>query len=157
MKVYYAHCMALYDTPQEKRDVQTLKLDLGWDVLNPNCPEHHCGAVQAREEAPHDPHASMLYFKPLVESCNLLAFRALPDGAIPAGVFMEIKWARDAGIPVVISDPDSPQAKASRLSNCLPACGAAGSRGSRPASTSRKWGAGEVSGDSDEACCMDRR
>jgi hypothetical protein len=101
MKVYYAHCMALYDTPQEKRDVQTLKLDLGWDVLNPNCPEHRCGAVQAREEAPHDPHASMLYFKPLVESCNLLAFRALPDGAIPAGVFMEIKWARDAGIPVI--------------------------------------------------------
>lgn len=35
---YYAHCTAIYNTPQEQRDVETL-LALGMGVLNPNCPE----------------------------------------------------------------------------------------------------------------------
>jgi hypothetical protein len=31
----------------------------------------------------------------------VLAFRALPDGTIPSGVAQEIKWAGEAGIPVI--------------------------------------------------------
>lgn len=99
-RVYYAHCMALYDTPQEQLDVELLER-LGWYVLNPNCQEHSTGAQKARDEAPHDPHAGMLYFKPLVEHCDILAFRALPDGAIPAGVALEIEWAREANLAVI--------------------------------------------------------
>lgn len=104
--VYYAHCMALYDTEQERRDVALLEA-LGWRVLNPNAPEHQAGAVAAREAQPDNPQASMLYFKPLVQDeCDLLAFRALPDGAIPAGVALEIDWAR-AKKHVVVELPSS--------------------------------------------------
>jgi hypothetical protein len=99
--VYYAHCMALYGTTQEKRDVETLE-KLGWRVLNPNAPEHQAGAQAAREANPGDPKASMWYFKPLVLKCDLLAFRALPgDLAIPAGVALEIEWATKARLPVI--------------------------------------------------------
>lgn len=89
--VYYAHCMALYDTAQEKRDVALLQR-LGYRVLNPNGPEHQTGA---REHG-------MEYFKPLVQQrSSVLAFRALPDCSIPAGVYLEIEWAREAEHPVI--------------------------------------------------------
>lgn len=98
--VYYAHCMALYDTMQEERDEALLE-QLGWRVLNPNAPEHQEGVKAANARDPGNPQAGMNYFRPLVEKCDILAFRALPDGAIPAGVFLEIEWARAVGRPVV--------------------------------------------------------
>ena len=87
---YYAHCMALYDTAQEARDVVLVKR-LGFAVLNPNGPEHQKGAKRE----------GMDYFKAVVLGCELLVFRALPDGAIPAGVYLEIQWAREADMPVI--------------------------------------------------------
>jgi hypothetical protein len=97
MKAYYAHCMALYNTAQERRDLQTIK-ELGWEVLNPNTPEHQAGCDAARLAKPANPSAAMDYFQPLVEGCDIVVFRALPDGAIPAGVGKELQWARDAGL-----------------------------------------------------------
>jgi uncharacterized small protein (DUF1192 family) len=110
MKVYYAHCMAIYDTPQERRDFNTLVL-LGFEVVNPNSPEinERCDAL--RTEIRHwnanaDADASPDYFrdagkevmdtifKPLVEFCDAVVFRALPDGSIPAGVARELEWAK---------------------------------------------------------------
>ena len=35
MTVYYAHPMAIYGTPQEDRDIETLE-NLGFTVVNPN-------------------------------------------------------------------------------------------------------------------------
>lgn len=90
MKVYYAHVMALYDTPQELRDVATLKR-LGFTVLNPNHPNYQKAAKAKGMDA----------FLPLVLDCDALAFRALPDGRISSGVAMEIQWAREAGRPVI--------------------------------------------------------
>ena len=40
-------------------------------------------------------------FQPLVAKCDLLFFRALPDGRIPAGVAREIGFARELGLPVL--------------------------------------------------------
>jgi hypothetical protein len=89
-KIYYAHCQANYGTPQEQRDLFTLRA-LGFEVLNPNSPE-----VQVLlKDAPKD--NKMPVFQPLVESCDWLAFRALPDGSIPAGVAKEIAWAQAGG------------------------------------------------------------
>jgi hypothetical protein len=88
--VYYAHCMALYDTAQEKRDVELLGR-LGWEVRNPNCIVDQVGAKTK----------GMEYFKSVVQRCDLFAFRALPDGAIPSGVYLELQWAREANIPVI--------------------------------------------------------
>jgi hypothetical protein len=106
MSVYYAHCQAIYDTPQERRDVQHLE-NLGFDVVNPNTSaiNERCAIIRRDFVPPHeqrgsgffytDAGAAVMYeiFKPLVESCDAVAFRALPDGSIPAGVHSEIEWA----------------------------------------------------------------
>jgi len=75
-KVYYAHCASIYNTPQEKRDIELLQ-GLGFDVVNPNDPKHQKAS-------------SMGYFIKLALSCEILAFRGLPDGRIPAGIATEI-------------------------------------------------------------------
>jgi hypothetical protein len=50
-----------------------------------------------------DPGAEVMrqVFKPLAQTCDLLVFRALPDGAIPAGVAKEIQWAEEVNVPVI--------------------------------------------------------
>ena len=89
MKIYYAHCMSIYDTPQEARDVKTLE-KLGFEVVNPN----HEGSEEAYQKEGMD------YFKRMVGNCHALAFRALPSGEIPAGIASEIKRAEFWKIPV---------------------------------------------------------
>lgn len=97
MKVYYAHCIAIYSTPQEDRDVETLET-LGFEVLNPNAPIHD-ESVKALKAAGRDDYMS--YFTGLIKTCDALAFRALPDGQIPSGVAKEIGDAEALGIPVI--------------------------------------------------------
>lgn len=94
MKVYYAHCQAIYGTPQEDRDIELLE-HLCFKVFNPNC-------EWVRKQLPSVPQSEqMQYFCNIVqEDCDALAFRALPDGAIPAGVLKEIQAAQEAGMPV---------------------------------------------------------
>lgn len=92
MKAYYAHCTSIFNTPQEERDLKTLKL-LGWDVFNPNCEK--CSKAYKKE--------GMEYFRRLVQNSGfgVVVFRALPDGSIPCGIYKEVRWAKDKGIPVV--------------------------------------------------------
>ena len=92
IKIYYAHCVALYGTKQEQRDIEILEA-LGFEVLNPSDREH--------QEA--YPKYGMPYFIDLVLSCDAIAFRALPDGRIPAGVAAEIK----AGLKLIIELPNA--------------------------------------------------
>lgn len=80
---YYAHCMTLYGSEQEKRDIETIK-SLGMQVLDPST--DGCG--------------EMKHYIVLVRSCDLLAFRANPDGSIPSGVMTEIETALLYNIPV---------------------------------------------------------
>jgi hypothetical protein len=88
MIVYYAHCIALYNTPQEARDLETLKA-LGFEVFNPNTPEIDEKVRRAREVSPN----YMELFREYVMGADALAFRALPDGRIPSGVVTEIEFA----------------------------------------------------------------
>ena len=46
-------------------------------------------------------YCGMTYFLNEVGASDLLCFRALPDGRIPAGVAKEIQCAREHGIPVI--------------------------------------------------------
>lgn len=138
MKIYYAHCVALYGTPQERRDVELLEraFDDGErsgvvEVVNPNSPiiERQCERVRALVNARNnllnkqsglmDLQATLaeidrirpftdasqavmeLIFKPLAQGCDLLVFRSLPDGRIPAGVAKEIEWAAEKQIPTM--------------------------------------------------------
>ena len=93
MRVYYAHFMGIYNTPQEERDVNTLRL-LGLEVVNPNRPE-----IQKEVKDEMDKHNDyMLMFENVffrrVRNCEVFAFKALPDGRIPGGVAMELKEAQ---------------------------------------------------------------
>lgn len=88
-KIYYAHCIAIYKTPQEIRDIVTLE-KLGFEVENPNRPEHDAG-YRAQ---------GMDYFLRFADECDAIAFRAMPDGAIPAGVAKEISMFVQLGKPV---------------------------------------------------------
>lgn len=106
MKAYYAHCMAIYSTTQEDRDIETIE-NLGFEVLNPNNPSiaAACNAIRERFLGIPDIDVSSFImrevFRPLVESCDVFVFRALPDGAIPAGVAGELRWALEFGKPVI--------------------------------------------------------
>lgn len=75
MKVYYAHSISIYNTPQEQRDIDLLK-SIGFDVVNPNQEIHDKGYKKR----------GMQYFVDLVNECDLIAFRSHPDGSIPAGI-----------------------------------------------------------------------
>lgn len=95
MKVYYAHSIGIYNTPQEERDLKILE-NLGFEVFNPNSVECDEGYREMKARTGN----GMGYFYHLVRSCDALVFRAHPDGTIPAGVVKEIKIAEEAGMPV---------------------------------------------------------
>ena len=99
MKVYYGHCQAIYGSKQDERDVETLRA-LGFEVVNPSAEEHvqmaknmKCAGISSEKV--------MGYFESLVDGCDAVAFRALPDGAVPAGVAKEIERAASKGKPVI--------------------------------------------------------
>ena len=86
---YYAHPMSLYGTRQERRDIAVLE-SLGFDVINPNTPEHAAASKGIME-----------YYCQLAVTCDVCAFRALPDGSIGAGVAKEIDDCMESEIPVI--------------------------------------------------------
>lgn len=87
LKCYYAHCLAIYNTHQEKRDVKLLE-SLGFKVVNPN---------QRKYQKIYETHG-MLFFKKLAQKCDVIAFRSLPSGEVPAGVAAEI----DCGVSIPV-------------------------------------------------------
>jgi len=90
LKIYYAHSIGLYNTPQETRDIELLE-SLGFEVINPNTLLHH--ENYQRE--------GMGYFKNVIWSCDALAFRANFDNSIGSGVALEIDFAGEKNIPVI--------------------------------------------------------
>jgi hypothetical protein len=90
LKCYYAHSLHLYNTKQEKRDIWLLE-QLGYEVFNPNSPEH---------QRPYEDQG-MEYFVKLVRFCDIIAFRAYPDGSIPAGAHKEIMSALEDNKPIL--------------------------------------------------------
>lgn len=88
--VYYAHPITLYGSIIEAQDLLLLRA-LGFEVLNPNCPECDDGYKKY----------GMEYFTRLIHNCHVLAFRAFFNGRIPAGIFQEIAWAETEGKPVI--------------------------------------------------------
>lgn len=114
MKIYYAHSMHLYGKPQEQRDVELLQ-SMGFEVENPSNPEHVdiCTRIKDGDEELMKQYMNynrlfesaseiiMNYFEQVVSNCDALAFRAYPDGKIPAGVAREVIFANKIGHPVI--------------------------------------------------------
>jgi hypothetical protein len=94
MKVYYAHFMGIYNTAQEQRDIGTLE-SLGLDVLNPNNKDTQTIFDEAKIKHNNDYLAAFDdVFGSMVRSCEVFAFRGLPNGRIPGGVAIELKEAK---------------------------------------------------------------
>jgi len=83
--VYYAHSMYLYNTKQEKRDIELLVV-LGFKVLNPNSEPYISKYKEIMKSGIHN----MEYWIKLARSCDCIAFRSCPDGSILSGVGVEI-------------------------------------------------------------------
>jgi hypothetical protein len=90
MKIYYARPISLYNTAQDKRDIELME-SLGFEVINPNKE-----ALQERYKA-----EGMSVFLEAVKDCDSLAFRAFPDGMLGAGVMKEIQQAEELNKPVI--------------------------------------------------------
>ena len=102
MKVYYAHCQAIYNTVQEQRDMDMLH-KLGFEVVNPSDQVHIAEVINIKKQSSEEQQASaqiMAYFIKIVIECDALAFRAMPDGSIGAGVFEEISMMQRMGKPI---------------------------------------------------------
>lgn len=100
-KIYYAHFMSIYDTKQEERDIKILKtLFPDADIINPNSTEtqEECKRIQSETGSGE---SVMDYFKSIVDSCHILAFRGCVNGKIGAGVYKEIRQAQELGLPII--------------------------------------------------------
>ena len=88
---YFARPMSQYKNKQDNRDLDLIQDVLGYNVILITTKLVQLGAKEQ----------GMSFFKPLVESADILFFRAFADGSIGAGVHQEIMWALDRGIPVL--------------------------------------------------------
>jgi hypothetical protein len=76
-------------------------IQLGFhEIVNPSDFIHADEVIQMKADGCSGAEI-MIYFAEEVTKCDALAFRALPDGAIPAGVAEEIKIALTRGMPVI--------------------------------------------------------
>lgn len=91
-KVYYAHSIHIYNSPQEDRDVKLLE-SLGFEVLNPN--QESLQADYANYTKSCEEGTEMKYFDYLINLCDILAYRSHVDLKIPSGVGYEIKYAQE--------------------------------------------------------------
>lgn len=92
MKAYYARPISVDGTPQAVRDKELI-CAMGYEPY-PLGAELDEALEEYRE-------IGMKAFCFCVKRCDLLVFRAFPDGSIGSGVAKEIAWAVEFGIPVV--------------------------------------------------------
>lgn len=95
---YYAHTMTSYGSTIEFEDIQLLE-KLGFEVVNPSKPEIAAGCKLYTEK--HGWQKVMDYFKNIIDACDLIAFRGIPNGQILSGVAAEVEHALNIGIPVI--------------------------------------------------------
>ena len=98
LKCYYAHTKISYGSTQELHDIRLLE-ELGVEVINPNTlviEENFKVFVTNNPE--REP---MEFFTDVVHSCDIIAFRAMPDGKIPSGIAFEVKYAQSRYIPII--------------------------------------------------------
>jgi hypothetical protein len=92
MKIYYAHFIGIYDTKQEQRDIELINnIFKNVDVINPNSKEN---------DKLYKTKGMDLFFD-YIKQCDLLVFRGLINGKIPAGVMKEINYAKQNNISVL--------------------------------------------------------
>ena len=91
-RAYYARPISIDGTPQAERDM-ALICELGFIP-------YPVGEDKAKALSQYLA-VGMEAFRPYVECCSALVFRAFPDGSIGAGVAKEIEWAQLTGLPII--------------------------------------------------------
>jgi hypothetical protein len=90
MKAYYARPINLYNTEQDKRDIELIK-KLGFELVNPNKEE-----LQNRYKT-----EGMDVFLQAVSECGVVCFRSFPDMKISAGVKKEVDKGIELGLLII--------------------------------------------------------
>ena len=90
---YYARAVHLHGTGQEGRDLKALRA-LGYQVVDRG------GSVEGRVQ-PIAVDINPAQMARTMNQCQVLMFRAFPDGSIPAGVANEIQCAMTHEVPVL--------------------------------------------------------
>jgi hypothetical protein len=90
--------MNIYGSEQENRDIEMLQ-QMRFEVVNPSDKVYADEYDQWLKDNPDK--SPMGYWQDLAVTCQGIAFRACPDGAIPAGVAKEIAVMRERGCPVI--------------------------------------------------------
>ena len=98
LKCYYAHTMISYGSTIEEQDINLLK-SLGFKVINPSSPEISEGCAKYIKAFGNS--NVMKYFEDIIDGCDLVAFRSLPDGTILSGISAEVKHALKTGLPII--------------------------------------------------------
>ncbi len=94
MRVYFARCMDMYGTSYEAGLIRMMA-ELDWEVIDfPEQAEIDAWAADNGRGGIMD-----FFFRPLVESADIVVFHDTPDG-ITAGVWEELRYADNCGIPV---------------------------------------------------------
>jgi hypothetical protein len=88
-KAYFARPITHFNTQQERIDITCIEL-LGFEVVDITTKE-------IQEQYTID---GMKIFSEIIDGCDALFFLAFEDGAIGAGVALEIGWAGNRSIPV---------------------------------------------------------
>lgn len=98
LKCYYAHTMISYDSTIEQYDIKMLE-NLNFEVINPFDWVIYNGCREYVKQ--HGNENVMDYFKDIIDKCDLVAFRALPDGQILSGIAAEVSHARSRQLPII--------------------------------------------------------
>lgn len=96
-RVYYAHPMSWYDTPEEYEDIKAISTIPDVKVVNPNTPAFNCRVSKARTSG----YPVMQIFADTIrDDIDALCFRRFKDGKLGAGVAREIFEAKIWGVEV---------------------------------------------------------
>lgn len=98
LKCYYAHTMISYGSTIEAQDIEMLER-LGFEVVNPSSPTIRSGCQEYIFQYGNS--TVMNYFKEIIDNCDLVAFRSLPDGRILSGIAAEVDHAKTIGLPII--------------------------------------------------------
>ena len=103
MRIYYAHFIGIYNTKQEERDLQTLKILFPEaEIINPSNDQIQNDYRQFLASDRNSPSTSAIdYFCDLVKTCDVLAFRGCVNGKIGAGIWKEIETAKAESMPII--------------------------------------------------------
>lgn len=91
LRVYLAHPITSYDSPEESRAIETIRRYVGdVELVNPNLPEHQA-AYLAMKDSPETCGDAMRYWLDLASTCTFCVFFPFLDGRIGSGVWAEVE------------------------------------------------------------------